>query len=179
MSVHSWLVSLFPHHAANLRSLRNCRTIEISHLVPSVALRISFFAITKPRNDRDQKNRSRNEIEEIFTNRFDWQVVHAGAHMKDDPTQNKEERRHHCDDNEESPEPATTEQRERSCDERQKRKHPDGRWPGRSEITNRSCGENKGRNEGNSVAVTNSIDESFRRDARRQCRCGIHIFILT
>ena len=97
---------------------------------------VAFFAIEQRCDNPDQKNRSHNEIDEVFGERFAGQIKHGGTPMKE-PAKKEKEWRRDRDGNEENAKPATTEQRECSCDERQKRKGPDGRCPCRLEPTNR------------------------------------------
>ena len=87
-------------------------------------LNVSFVAIQQRRDHPDQKNRSRDEIEEILNEGVERKIQHGGSRMVV-PARNEKEWRHNSDCNEESAIPATTQHREGSRDSRHDRKRPD------------------------------------------------------
>jgi hypothetical protein len=76
----------------------------------------------------NDKNRSRDEAEEILCNGFAGEIGYPRTHSNE-PLKKKKEWKRHCNGNIESAKPATAEQRECGCDERQERKSPNGRCP--------------------------------------------------
>ena len=136
------------------------------------ALGVSFCSTQHRRNDPNQKNRSCDEIEEIFTDRFARKIWHDRTHTNE-PLEREKEWRRHRDDNVESAKPATAEHCECSCDECQERKSPDGCWSAETGQSSSHDSEYGGRHEGKSVAVTYSTDES-RGKMRYHRHCGIH-----
>jgi hypothetical protein len=89
---------------------------------------VLFSAIEERCNKPDNKNRSRDEIDEKFYDRFAGEIRHPRAHFKE-PAKKEQEWKHYRNGNVESAKPATAEQRECGCDERQERKSPNGRCP--------------------------------------------------
>jgi hypothetical protein len=85
----------------------------------------------------------------------------------------RKEWRRHGDHNVESAKSATAQQCEGSCDERQERKSPDGRWSPETGQGSSHDSEYSGRDEWESVAVTYSTDES-REEVRYHPHCDIH-----
>jgi hypothetical protein len=65
-----------------------------------------FFSIQQRRNNPDQNDRSRDEIEEIFNKAFDW-IIRMVDHTTKEVGQNEKEWRGNRDRNEESAKPAT------------------------------------------------------------------------
>jgi hypothetical protein len=120
---------------------------------------MSFPPIEQRRNQPNDNNRSGHEIEEKFCDGFGGEIRYPRAHSKE-PLKGKKKWEDDRNCNIDCPKPATTEQRERSCDECQERKRPNGRWPRRLEATNRDDSEPYGRDERKSAAVPNSTDES-------------------
>ena len=55
---------------------------------------MSFLAIEHRGHNPDQKNRSRDEIEEVFTNGFAWEIREGRTHPKEPPEKEKEWKRH-------------------------------------------------------------------------------------
>ena len=67
---------------------------------------MSFIAIEQHRNEPDQKNRSRDEVEEIFRDRFGGKIRYPRTHLKE-PLKKKKEWKRYRDGNVESAKPAT------------------------------------------------------------------------
>ena len=136
-----------------------------------------FPAVEQCCNEPHQEDRRCNEIEEIFSDCLAWQIEH-GAHTNK-PAKNIKEWKYNRDGNEESAKLATTKQRECSRSQRQERKSPDGHCPRRLEQTSRHDSETNGRDEGKSVAITKSMDQSSGGAVKRRCQFRIHTLRLT
>ena len=76
------------------------------------SLSVSFHAIEQRRNDPNQKNRSRDEIEEIFSDRFAVRIIRDGKTQTKEPAKKDKEWRRDRDRDVESAKRATAHQRE-------------------------------------------------------------------
>jgi len=126
---------------------------------------VSFFAIEHRRNDPDQKNRSGDEVEEILCDGFAGEIGYPRTHSNE-PLKNEKEWKRNRNGNVESAKPATAEQRECGCDERQERKSPNGCCSAETGQGRSHDGKTKGRDEGESVAVANSTNECRKGEVR-------------
>ena len=125
--MHDLWLGEYRHQAHRLFAATNSGKLPRTEQAKSPVehpLRALFFAIEQRCNNPDQKNRSCNEVEEIFNKAFDWIIRHGNLHSKEIRQMEKEWRRYR-DRNEESAKPATAQHREGSRDSRQDRKRPD------------------------------------------------------